>query len=358
LWRSLKERSRREVEGQENILTDGTYIGPGPVAQIPEDVVSSQELALQLWPDIDDHISGLQREIREVFLVGAGGSFLAMVPAQYVLDLYSSVPVQRFNSDEFYYRAPARVSEHSLVVVLSGTGNTPETIRSGQWAQEQGAAVVAVTLNAHGPLAQALPTSFVATTGQGSQIILQLIAMGILKRQGFDITLMHSALSATPKALFDALVNFEPEASKIAAALKDVPVTNVLASGPLQGAAETFTMCYLQEMQWMHAATINADEFFQGPFEVIDKDTKTLVFLGEDNTRPMGERVRKFLETYSGETFYIDAAHFGLPGLTEHERSFALPLVFHALVARLAAHYASARGYTLEGRRYMWQVSY
>lgn len=339
-------------------MTDGTYIGPSPVAQIPEDLVSSQELALLLWPDIDDHISGLQREIREVFLVGAGGSFLAMVPSQYLLDLHSSVPVHTYNSDEFYYRAPARVGEHSLVVVLSGTGNTPETIRAGRWAAEVGAAVLAVTLKADGPLAKALPTSFVATTGQGSQIVLQLIAMAILKQQGFDTTLMHSALTATPKALFDALASFEPEAARIAAAMKDVPVTNVLASGPLQGAAETFTMCYLQEMQWMHAATINADEFFQGPFEVIDKDMKTIVFLGEDKTRPMGERVRKFLETYSGETFYIDAAHFELPGLTEQERSFALPLIFHALVARLAAHYASARGYTLEGRRYMWQVSY
>jgi fructoselysine-6-P-deglycase FrlB-like protein len=339
-------------------LTDGTYIGPGPVAQMPEDVVSSQELALQLWPDIDDHISGLLREIREVFLVGAGGSFLAMVPAQYVLDLHSTVPVHSYNSDEFYYRAPARVGEHSLVVVLSGSGNTLETIRAGQWAADEGAAVVAVTLKADGPLARTLPTSFVATTGQGSQVILQLIVMAILKQQGFDTSLMHSALSATPRALFDALGRFEPEASRIAAAMKDVPVTNVLASGPLQGAAETFTMCYLQEMQWMHAATINANEFFQGPFEVIDKDTKTIVLLGEDNTRPMGERVRKFLETYSGETFCIDAAQFELPGLTEQERSFVLPLVFHALVARLAAHYASARGYTLEGRRYMWQVSY
>ena len=146
-----------------------------------------------------------------------------------------------------------------------------------------------MTLKADGPLAQSLPTSFVATTGQGSQIVLQLVALAVLKRQGLDVSLMSSALSATPKALYEALESFEPQAAAIASAMKDVPVTNVLASGPLQGAAETFTMCYLQEMQWMHAATINADEFFQGPFEVIDKTTKSIVFLGEDNTRPMGE---------------------------------------------------------------------
>lgn len=339
-------------------MTDGTYVGPGPVAQIPEDVVSSQEHALQLWPQVDNHIAGLERDIHEVFLVGAGGSFLAMVPAQYVLDLHSDVPVHTYNSDEFYYRAPPRVGANSLVVVLSGTGNTPETIRAGQWARGRGAAVVAVTLKADGPLAQSLPTSFVATNGQGSQVVLQLVALAVLKRQGVDVSLMHSALSATPKALYETLESFEPEAAAIASAMKDVPVTNVLASGPLEGAAETFTTCYLQEMQWMQAATINADEFFQGPFEVFDKTTKSIVFLGEDSTRPMGERVRTFLETYSGETFYIDGRKFQLPGVAESERSFVLPLVFHALVARLAAHYAAVRGYALEGRRYMWQVSY
>lgn len=339
-------------------MTDGTYVGPTPVVPIPEDVVSSQEHALQLWTEIDSHIAGLDRRIGEIFLVGAGGSFLAMVPAQFVLDQYSRTPVSTYNSDEFYYRAPSRVGADSLVVVLSGTGNTPETIRAGRWAKDRGAAVVAVTLNADGPLARSLPTAFVAETGQGTQILLQLIALAILKRQGTDVSLMHSALSCLPKALQDALEHFEPEAAAIASAMKDVPVTNVLASGPLQGAAETFTMCYLQEMQWMHAATINADEFFQGPFEVVDKETKSIVFLGEDQTRPMGERVRTFLETYGGETFYLDGGKFDLPGVAEKERSFVLPLVFHALVARLAAHYAAVRGYTLEGRRYMWQVSY
>ena len=64
---------------------------------------------------------------------------------------------------------------------------------------------MAVTLKADGPLAESLPTSFVATTGQGSQIVLQLVALAVLKRQGVDVSLMSSALSAAPKALFEAL---------------------------------------------------------------------------------------------------------------------------------------------------------
>jgi fructoselysine-6-P-deglycase FrlB-like protein len=339
-------------------MTDGTFVGPHQVAPIPDDVVSSQEQALGLWPEIDRHIGTLDREIKRIYLVGAGGSYLAMAPAQWVLDSLSHIPAVTLNSDEFYYRAPAAVGSDTLVVVLSGTGNTPETIRAGEWAAGRGAAVVAVTLKADGPLARSLETSFVAETGQGSQVVLQLVALAILKREGFDITALHAALTALPTALLAALEHLEPRAEEIAREMQDVPVTNVLASGPVFGAANTFTMCYLQEMQWKHAATINADEFFQGPFEVIDADTKTIVFLSEDATRPMGERVRSFLTTYSGETFYVDGRDFPLPGVEASERAFVLPLVFHAWMARLAAHYAAVRGYTLEGRRYMWKVEY
>jgi fructoselysine 6-phosphate deglycase len=339
-------------------MTDGTYVGPHAVAPMPGNVVSSQEQALSLWPAIDDHIGGLDRDINRVYLVGAGGSFLAMVPAQWVLDKHSHIPAVTLNSDEFYYRAPASVGPNSLVVALSGTGNTPETIRAAEWAAAQGAAVVGVTLNAEGPLARSLETSFVAETGQGTQIVLQLVVLAILKRENLDIAPMLEALHALPTALLAALNALEPRAEEIAREMKDVPVTNVLASGPLFGAASTFTMCYLQEMQWKHAATINADEFFQGPFEVIDKDTRTIVFLGEDETRPMGERVQRFLATYAGETFYVDSTDIPLPGVDQRQRPYVLPLVFHAWMARLAAHYAAVRGYTLEGRRYMWKVEY
>ncbi|MCU1635202.1 MAG: Fructoselysine 6-phosphate deglycase, partial [Cryobacterium sp.] len=328
------------------------------VAPIPADVVSSQEQALSLWPAIDQHFSTLDRDITRVFLVGAGGSYLAMVPAQWMLDKYSHIPAVTLNSDEFTYRAPVSVGPGTLVVVLSGTGNTPESIKAGEWAQSRGAAVVAVTLKADGPLAQSVKTSFVTETGQGSQIVLQLVALALLKRDGFDVSRFHAALTALPSVLLSALIELEPLAEEIAREMKDVPVTHVMASGPLFGAASTFTMCYLQEMQWKHATTINSDEFFQGPFEVIDKDTKTIVFLGEDDTRPMGERVRRFLGTYGGETFYVDSRDIPLQGIEESERAFVSPLVFHAWMARLAAHYAAARGYTLEGRRYMWTVEY
>jgi fructoselysine 6-phosphate deglycase len=339
-------------------VTDGTYIGPQTVAPFPQDIVSSQEHALSLKGVIDDHILGIERKLNRIFLVGAGGSLLGLVPAQYILDKYAATPVVSINSDEFYFRAPASVGGDTLVVLLSGKGMTKETVRAAKWAQARGAPIVAVTLNSAGTLARTVGTTFVATSGHGSQIVLQLVALALLQREGVDSRAMHMSLLRLPAALLAALEGYEPNLQQIAQAMKDAIVTHVIASGPLFGAASTFTMCYLQEMQWMHAATINADEFFQGPFEIVDKDSNIIVFLGEDDTRPMCERVCRFLNRYNGQTFYVDGRDFDLPGIDASQRGYVLPLVFHGLAARLAAHYSAVRGYALEGRRYMWKVDY
>jgi fructoselysine 6-phosphate deglycase len=339
-------------------MTDGTFLGPRAAEPFPDDVVSSQEQALGLWNAVDDYISGLGTALTRVFLVGAGGSLFAMAPAQYLMDRFATVPTVSMNPDEFFYRAPASVGSGSLVIALSGTGNTEETIRAASWAMERGASVAVVTLKADGPLAQSQQNVFVAESGHGSQIVLQLVALAILKREGVDISARLSALRKLPPALLGALENFEERAAEIARSMKGVPMTYVIASGSLEGAADTFTSCYLQEMQWKHAATVNADEFFQGPFEVFDKETKCVVYVPEDETRPMAERVQRFLDEYSGETHYIDSRDFDLPGVEDEQRSYVMPLVFHGLGARLAAHWSAVTGYALDGRRYMWQFDY
>jgi fructoselysine 6-phosphate deglycase len=338
-------------------VTNGTYNPETAVTDIPDTYRSAGEHALSLWPEIDAFVSGMP-SLRRVFWVGAGGSYVGLQAAQYQLDRKGLTPSVAINSDEFFFRAPPSVGADTLVITLSGTGQTPETVQAAEWAVSRGASVAAVTLKADGPLAQALDTAFVAQSGEGNQILLQLVALAILKRDGVAVDAELAALRALPAALEAAVHAFEPRAAAIAEDMKDVPVTYLMASGPLIGPGNTFTSCFLQEMQWMHAQTINSDEFFQGPFEVFDTNTKSFLFLGEDETRPMGERVLRFLEQYSGETVVLDGRDLELPGIAADQRALVAPVVFYSLMFRLAAHYAATRGYALEGRRYMWQFAY
>ncbi|WP_309082263.1 SIS domain-containing protein [Zhihengliuella sp.] len=337
-------------------MTDGTFVGLQPVADFPADVVSSQEAALALWPRIRDWTRAVAPE--RIYLVGAGGSRMAMGPVKFLLDRHASAPALVLNSDEFNHRAPAGVGPGALVVVLSGAGSTRETVRAAEWAHSRGAAVAAVTLDGSSPLGRSVPDVFVASSGHGSQLVLQLLGLAVLAAEGTDIAGHLAAFTALPAALLHALRGYEDRTRAIAERLHGEPVVYVIASGSLEGAAETFTACYLQEMQWRQAATLNANEFFQGPFEIFDRSTAALVYVPEDATRPLADRARSFLDEHGGTTLYVDSRDFELPGIAAEQRPYVMALVFHGLAARLAAHWSALSGYALEGRRYMWQFDY
>lgn len=350
-------------------MTNGTYVGPSAAAAIPEDLVPSANKALAIRHKILKAVESLPSIPKRVFLVGSGGSFAGLVPLQYLMDTESAIPTVRMNSDEFFYRKPPAVNSESLVVALSGAGSTKETVRAATWAEDQGANVLAVTLKEDSLLGTSCKTVLVPEREAGgfrsqlgglvaSQFNLQMIGLALLEREGRETSEESAALDLLPQIVLSSLESFEPKAAQIANAIASQPVTYVLASGPLFGAALTFTMCFMQEMQWMDASTINSNEFFQGPFEVIDKNARPIVFLGEDATRPMAERVKRFLDNYGGDVNYIDALDIRLEGIPERMRSFVMPIIFHALTTRLAAHLSANTGYELDGRRYMWKVEY
>jgi fructoselysine-6-P-deglycase FrlB-like protein len=117
-------------------------------------------------------------------------------------------------------------------------------------------------------------------------------------------------------------------------------------------------MCFLQEMQWKQAAGFNAGEFFQGAFEMVTEDSAVLLYLGEDATRPMAERAKRFLDTYTRKAHYLDVRELSLPGVPTELRPDISPLVIGELANRLAQHFEAVRGHHLDQRRYMFRVDY
>ena len=150
----------------------------------------------------------------------------------------------------------------------------------------------------------------------------------------------------------------DPRSREIAEQLQDEPVIYVLGAGPVEGVARCLSMCYLQEMQWMHSGAFNAGEFFHGAFEVVTDDVPVILFAGEDSTRPMADRALSFLRKYTKKTFLVDSRDLSLPGVPQGARAEVAPIALGAIVSRLAKHFESVRGHDLELRRYMFQVEY
>jgi fructoselysine-6-P-deglycase FrlB-like protein len=295
------------------------------------------------------------RGLRNVYFVGAGGSIICSYPAHYLLQRKASFPVFQVQSDELNCSTPALMGEGSLVVLASYTGTTKETVAAAKTAKASGATVISAA-KAGSPLAEA---SDIAFSGK-SDLFELLVAFELLAATGADLDRaeVDAAFTALPQAVRHAIEQAEPQLAKIADAFKDEPITYVLGSGPSYGWAYGFAMCFLQEMQWKHAAAFNTGEFFQGAFEMVDDDTAVLLWLGEDASRPMAERGKAFLDTYCKKAQYVDVKDLDLPGIPAALRQDVSPIVVGALANRLAQHYESVRGHDLETRRYMFKVDY
>jgi fructoselysine-6-P-deglycase FrlB-like protein len=327
-----------------------------PLKPIDADTVEKLRATIAERDAIAAAISGVVSSgLRNVYFVGAGGSIICSYPAHYLLQRKASFPVFQLQSDELNCSTPALMGEGSLVVLASYTGTTKETVAAAKTAKASGATVIAAAKEGS-PLAEAVDANF---SGK-SDLFELLVAYALLEATGaqLDTEALASALDALPEAVKHAVEQAEGQLADIAQQFKDEPITYVLGSGPSYGWAYGFAMCFLQEMQWKHAAAFNSGEFFQGAFEMVDDDTAVLLWLGEDASRPMGERAKAFLDTYCKKAQYVDIATLELPGIPADLRPDLSPIVVAALANRLAQHYEAVRGHDLETRRYMFKVEY
>jgi fructoselysine 6-phosphate deglycase len=306
--------------------------------------------------------------IKTVFFVGCGGSLYASSPIGDVLAARGrSVVAYRMDSGEFVYGPPATLGSDSLVVVGSHTGTTPETIKAIEVARAHGVrAVLAITRDSGSPLAAGADHAFTYgskhTVWEPKQVYLAQIGHGALLASGDETQAEHDtaldAYSGLAGAILDAIAKSDAYLAELAAALAGEPVIYVLGAGPAEDLARCLSMCYLQEMQWLHSAAFNAGEFFHGAFEMVTDQTGVILFLGQDHSRPIAERARTFLDKYARRAWTVDLADLALPGIPEAYRGEVGPIVLGALASRIAQHFEAVTGHDLDTRRYMHKVEY
>ncbi len=84
------------------------------------------------------------RAIDKVFLVGCGTSFHAAMVAKYALEHWTRLPCEIDIASEFRYRDPV-VDAHTLVIGVSQSGETADTIEAMKYAKRWEASVVAIS---------------------------------------------------------------------------------------------------------------------------------------------------------------------------------------------------------------------
>ncbi|MFP5225021.1 MAG: glutamine--fructose-6-phosphate transaminase (isomerizing) [Actinomycetota bacterium] len=83
------------------------------------------------------------RGVNKIFIVACGTAFHAGLTAKYALEHWCRIPVEIEIASEFRYRDPI-LGPETLVIAVSQSGETIDTLEAVKWAKQQGARVMAV----------------------------------------------------------------------------------------------------------------------------------------------------------------------------------------------------------------------
>ncbi|WP_246082669.1 SIS domain-containing protein [Rubellimicrobium rubrum] len=328
--------------------------------------LSIQAGALALAPQIDAAIgAALAAGASNIHFLGTGGAAIVMRPAVQLLRLRSSFPVFDDPTAELLVSGSRNLTPGSIVVIPSQSGTTRESVEILELAHSRGATVVTLVGNRDTPLGQGGDHVLVnattdATSSENYYLQGLLVALSVLRhRQEIDdYEALLSGLRTLPQELVNMKRIMEPRAVDYARALASRDYHILTAAGSAWPEACSYGMCVLEEMQWIRVRPVHASDFFHGTFELLEPGVSVVLLKGEDATRPLAERVERFVASIGGGLSVIDTRDFPSIGLSDDLRALLTPVILTTVLERVSAQLEVIRNHPLSTRRYFRRVSY
>jgi len=237
---------------------------------------------------IDAHLDRFLKANR-IVIVACGTSWHAGLVAEYIFEELARIPVEVEYASEFRYRNPI-IGPNDIVIAISQSGETADTLAAIGLAKEKGAFVFGVCNVAGSSIARA--TDAGAYTHAGPEIgvastkafttqitVLSLMALKLAKEKGvLSTTDFHTYLNALAQIPAQVALALQADAAilEIARIYKDA--TNCLYLGrgfnfpvALEGALK------LKEISYIHAEGYPAAEMKHGPIALIDEQMPVIV---------------------------------------------------------------------------------
>lgn len=241
----------------------------------PSKQLSFEELALT-----EEEIKSIER----IIIIACGTSYHAGLIGRDLMETWTRVPVETAVASEFRYRNPL-ITPKTLVIAISQSGETADTLEAVKLARLAGAHVLAITnvvgsritmeantvlyIKAHLEIAVAATKSFLAQVA-----LLTLLALFFAQERGQidgeKIEEIYTAMKQLPSHIQDIL---EDTSSIVQCASECSDAQTALYIGRGVGA----TICYegalkLKEISYVHAEAFSAGEIKHGPIALINPD--------------------------------------------------------------------------------------
>lgn len=242
-------------------------------------------------PEMDGLSAAEINDIDRIVIVACGTAAYAGDIAKYAIEKWSRIPVQVELSHEFRYRDPI-VTKNTLIVAISQSGETMDTLMATRYARDLGAKVLAICNTQGATLAResdatiythAGPEVAVAST---KALVAQITA-------GYLLGLyLAEVRGATPKAelqklgrellkvpaLVSTVIDGLIQAKKLGAEMADAKSVlflgrNVGYPVAMEGALK------LKELAYIHAEGFAAGELKHGPIALIEEGQPVIVIV-------------------------------------------------------------------------------
>jgi len=271
-WFMLKEIAEQPQAVADTLL--GRYTTDGQL-QLDEMRLSDGEL----------------REVDKIIVLACGTSFYAAMVAKYAIEHWTRIPCEVELSSEFRYRDPI-LDKSTLVVTISQSGETMDTLMAVRYAREQRARVLSIC-NTNGSTipresdaviyTHAGPEIAVASTKGFLSQVVACYLLGLYLAQvrgvkyGDEIARIMSQLDEVPAAIQRMLDDGEQvrELARELVGSKSILFLGRHVGYPvaLEGALK------LKELAYIHAEGFSAGELKHGPIALIEKGLPVFVIV-------------------------------------------------------------------------------
>lgn len=310
------------------------------------------------------------KSIEKVIFIACGTSFYAANVAQYLIEQIAGLPVQIDIASEFRYRKPI-IPKNTLVITISQSGETADTLAAIRLAKEKGALTLSITnvqrssidREAHGHLYMnsgvevgvASTKAFTSTLALVNLLALEMGKVRGLLNKDQEQTYVKNLL-AVPSQI-ETVLAYDKYFSKAAKKLKEFKGFLYLGRGvsfpiALEGALK------LKELAYMHAEGYAAGEMKHGPLALIDENMAIVVVAPFDellektisNLQEAKARGGKIISIGTGENEALESMseyYLSLPA----SNWMTNPIISVIPLQLMAYHLANSLGYDVDQPR-------
>ncbi len=279
------DEDHAEKGGYETFMLKEIYEQPEAVRETIGDRVRGHELMLEALGLTELEV----RNLRRIVIVAAGTSYHAGVVGRYIIEEWARVPVEPDIASEWIYRNPV-LSRDTLVIGISQSGESRDTVNAMKLARERGARTLAITNMMGTQITREVDATLYTRCGieigvaasktfTAQVALLSLLALRLAEiRQTFpqqDIDFVLDKLHELPEKLTEFLDGDHP-VDEIAQRFYDKPFFLYLGRHiglpvALEGALK------LKEISYIPTDAYSAGEMKHGPIAMLDEGTPVVV---------------------------------------------------------------------------------